>query len=377
MTALVVGLDGGGTGTRCVVATLSGEITGRGYGGAANALSSPDPALSLGTALRTALDGLDPARVVGGVLALAGARSAPERATAVADSAWRAVGLAGRPRVVPDTLAAFAGATGEPSGTVLVAGTGATAVRIEDRRVTRWADGYGWLLGDEGSGTWIGLRAVRAVLACLDGRAGPTALREAVLGRVSRDSTPVEAGTGGTPVRVLKDGVSAGAVKGGVSAGTGAGGMPVRAARDGMSVGAAGGDVSIGWLVGVVEAGVAREGPGWLARLAPVVEDAARAGDATASGILDKAAFRLTETVLALGPGAGPLVVAGSLLTGPTLLAGRVRALLPGPVLTTRDGAAGAAALALRTLSPGTAEAAHLRLLTEGPPAGRTTEETA
>ncbi|MFF4985885.1 N-acetylglucosamine kinase [Streptosporangium saharense] len=347
MTALVVGLDGGGTGTRCVVATLSGEITGRGYGGAANALSSPDPALSLGTALRTALDGLDPARVVGGVLALAGARSAPERATAVADSAWRAAGLTGRPRVVPDTLAAFAGATGEPSGTVLVAGTGATAVRIEDRRVTRWADGYGWLLGDEGSGTWIGLRAVRAVLACLDGRAGPTALREAVLGRVSGDSTPVEAGTGGTPVR---------------------------AARGGVSVG---GDVSIGWLVGVVEAGVAREGPGWLARLAPVVEDAARAGDATASGILDKAAFRLTETVLTLGPGAGPLVVAGSLLTGPTLLAERVRALLPGPVLTTRDGAAGAAALALHTLSPGTAEAAHLRLLTEGIPTGRTTEETA
>ncbi|MFF0577732.1 N-acetylglucosamine kinase [Streptosporangium saharense] len=368
MTALVVGLDGGGTGTRCVVATLSGEITGRGYGGAANALSSPDPALSLGTALRTALDGLDPARVVGGVLALAGARSAPERATAVADSAWRAVGLTGRPRVVPDTLAAFAGATGEPSGTVLVAGTGATAVRIEDRRVTRWADGYGWLLGDEGSGTWIGLRAVRAVLACLDGRAGPTALRAAVLGRVMEGGAPVEAGTDGTPVRVVKDGVSAG---------TGAGGMPVRAARNGMSVGAVGDDVPIGWLVGVVEAGVAREGPGWLARLAPVVEDAARAGDATASGILDKAAFRLTETVLALGPGAGPLVVAGSLLTGPTLLAERVRALLPGPVLTTRDGAAGAAALALHTLSPGTAEAAHLRLLTEGIPTGRTTEETA
>lgn len=346
MTALVVGLDGGGTGTRCVVATLSGEITGRGYGGAANALSSPDPVLSLATALRAALGGLDPARVVGGVLALAGARSAPERATAVADSAWRAVGLAGRPRVVPDTLAAFAGATREPSGTVLVAGTGATAVRIEDRRATRWADGYGWLLGDEGSGTWIGLRAVRAVLACLDGRAGPTALREAVLGRVVEGSTPVEAV---------------------------AGGMPVRAARDGAAVEAVGGDVSIGWLVGAVEAGVAREGPGWLARLAPVVEDAARAGDTTAAGILDKAALRLTETVLTLGPGTGPLVLAGSLLTGPTLLAGRVRALLPGPVLTTRDGAAGAAALALHTLSPGTADPAHLRLLTEGPPIGRTT----
>ncbi|MER7134043.1 hypothetical protein ABT338_34190, partial [Streptosporangium saharense] len=173
----------------------------------------------------------------------------------------------------------------------------------------------------------------------------------------------------GMPVGAARDGMPVGAARDG---------MPVGAARDdGGPVEAAGGDVSVGWLVGVVEAGVAREGPGWLARLAPVVEDAARAGDATATGILDKAAFQLTGTVLTLGPGAGPLVVAGSLLTGPTLLAGRVRALLPGPVLTTRDGAAGAAALALHALSPGTAGPAHLRLLIESLPIGGTTEETA
>ncbi|MEV8635473.1 BadF/BadG/BcrA/BcrD ATPase family protein [Streptosporangium sp. NPDC051023] len=308
MTRLVIGVDGGGTSTRCVLATESGEVVGRGYGGAANALSATDPGGSLRAALLAALGGLDPARVAGGVLGLAGADSAPERAEAVAAEAWCATGLAGRPEVVPDMLVAFAGATREPSGAVLVAGTGAVAARIEDRRVVRRADGYGWLLGDEGSGAWIGLRAVRAALASLDGRAGPTALCEAVLG----DPAPR--------------------------------------------------DASIRWIVGAVGAGVAEDGPSWLARLAPAVESAARAGDETAAEILREAALRLTRTVLSLGPGPGPLVLAGSLLTGPTLLAARVRAGLPGTVVTARDGAAGAAALALHALSP-RACAAHLRLI--------------
>lgn len=308
MTTLVIGVDGGGTSTRCVVATESGEVAGRGYGEAANALSAADPGGSLRAALRAALGDLDPARVSAGLFGLAGADSAPGRAQAIASSAWHAVGLAGRPAVVPDLLVAFAGATEEPSGTVLVAGTGAGAARIEDRRVARGADGYGWLLGDEGAGTWIGRRAVRAVLASLDGRAGPTALCEALLG----EETPRDA--------------------------------PIR------------------WLVNMVHTGVAEAGPSWLARLAPTVEAAAGAGDATAAEILDEAARRLDRTVRSLGPGPGPLVLAGSLLTEPTLLSARVRARLPGTVITARDGAAGAAALALHAAGPG-ALAVHRRLI--------------
>ncbi|MEV7014004.1 BadF/BadG/BcrA/BcrD ATPase family protein [Streptosporangium sp. NPDC051022] len=312
MTALVIGVDGGGTSTRCVVATVSGEIVGRGYGGAANPLSAADPAGSLHTALRAALTGLDPALVATGVFGLAGADTAPEPAEAIAAEAWRAAGPAGRPTVVPDILVAFCGATEEPSGTALVAGTGAVAARIEDRRVTGRADGYGWLLGDEGSGTWIGRRAVRAVLATLDGRAGPTALREAVLARAAVDDA--------TALRLVK----------------------------------------------AVHMGVAEAGPSWLARLAPVVETAARAGDATATEILDEAARRLIGTVRSLGPVSGPLVLTGSLLTEPTLLSVKVRAGLPGTAIAARDGAAGAAALALHAAGLGGASgvlAAHRRLI--------------
>ncbi|GAA3135160.1 BadF/BadG/BcrA/BcrD ATPase family protein [Planomonospora alba] len=312
MTALVVGVDGGGTSTRCVVATHAGEVAGRGRAAGSNALSSADPGAALRAALRAALGGLPPGQVTAGVFALAGSGPAGGRAAGLAADAWRACGLAGRPAVVPDTLAAFAGATAEPSGTVLVAGTGAVATRVTGRGPAGRADGYGWILGDEGSGAWIGRRAVRAVLAALDGRAGPTALRDAVPG-------------GGAAERI----------------------------------------------VDAVHAGVAEAGPAWLARLAPAVEAAARHGDAAALAIVREAAERLLATVRALGPCPGPLVLAGSLLTEPTLLAERVRAGLAGAgltVLTARSGdagARGAAALALHGPGPGTpaSAAAHRRLL--------------
>ncbi|MFG1752453.1 N-acetylglucosamine kinase [Streptosporangium sandarakinum] len=327
MTALVIGVDGGGTSTRCVVATVSGEVAGRGYGGGSNILSSADPGGSLRGALLAALAGLDPGEVTAGVFGLAGGDSARERTEAVAAEAWRAAGLPGRPSVVSDALAAFAGATAEASGAVLIAGTGAVAARIDDRRVTGRADGYGWLLGDEGSGTWIGRRAVRAVLASVDGRAAPTAL----LGCFGDAAEPA-------PSRSPEQ----------------AGPGPLGSAPSAQEI------------VRLVHAGIAESGPAWLARLAPAVEAAARDGDAAATAILDEAARRLAATVGALGPVSGPLVLAGSLLTEPTLLAGKVRAGLAGTVVTARDSAAGAAALALHAAGAGAVPdplAAHRRLI--------------
>ena len=51
------------------------------------------------------------------------------------------------------------------------------------------SDGNGWLLGDEGSGFWIGHHVVRAVVADLDGRGPSTALTPLVLSRLGIDDT--------------------------------------------------------------------------------------------------------------------------------------------------------------------------------------------
>lgn len=337
MPGLIIGVDGGGTSTRCVVADETGEVLGRGRAGGANPHSVKNPSANLLAALRAALDGLDSSRVIGGVFGLAGIGPAET----VAMEAWRAAGLPGHPSVVPDLLVAFAGATAEPYGTVLVAGTGAVGARIQDRRIVRRADGRGWLLGDEGSGTWIGRQALTRVLAALDGRARPMALVDRVVSALRGETAHLSAaGTAAGTADETADEAAAAAAATPIDPG-----IPGDIAGDDLAEA----------IVSVAYARVADRGPAWLATLAPVVDEAARLGDPVARDILDEAAGRLARTVRAVGGGEGPLVLAGSLLTEPTELARRVRAELAelgGHMVPARDGAAGAAALALHAALP-------------------------
>jgi N-acetylglucosamine kinase-like BadF-type ATPase len=66
--------------------------------------------------------------------------------------------------VVGDVISAFAAGTPSPSGAVLIAGTGAIAALVDRHQIVRTADGFGWLLGDLGSGRWMGLQALRAAV---------------------------------------------------------------------------------------------------------------------------------------------------------------------------------------------------------------------
>ncbi|WP_053712366.1 N-acetylglucosamine kinase [Streptomyces sp. NRRL B-3648] len=80
----------------------------------------------------------------------------------------RAVALAA------DAVTAYAGALGPRPGAVLAAGTGLIALGTD---LTGWrrADGWGHLLGDCGSGAWIGRAGLEAALRAHDGRDGGSA----------------------------------------------------------------------------------------------------------------------------------------------------------------------------------------------------------
>ncbi|MDO5644214.1 MAG: hypothetical protein Q4G21_00780 [Dermabacter sp.] len=100
-----------------------------------------------------------------------------------------------RIRVSDDLITAFTSAASDlpeqssasPSGILLLAGSGAACVRyLEGREVSR-VDGMGWLLGDVGSGIWLGRRALEAAAADLDGRGPATALTASVLGALGID----------------------------------------------------------------------------------------------------------------------------------------------------------------------------------------------
>ncbi|HLL36910.1 MAG TPA: BadF/BadG/BcrA/BcrD ATPase family protein [Streptomyces sp.] len=76
-----------------------------------------------------------------------------------------------RVALAADAVTAYVGALGPRPGAVIAAGTGLIAIGTD---LTRWrrADGWGHLLGDCGSGAWIGRAGLEAALRAHDGRAG-------------------------------------------------------------------------------------------------------------------------------------------------------------------------------------------------------------
>jgi N-acetylglucosamine kinase-like BadF-type ATPase len=313
--SLVVGIDAGGTRTRAALARSrgGGGLLGEGSGGPGNALSVGREELTahLAAALARAVPpgARGAVRAVYGGFAGASAGLGPERGHELAVSCLRAA-LAGAgmaPDAVEvggDTEIALASAPGAPAdGLVLIAGTGAVAARVGGGRRVAVADGQGWLLGDDGSGFWLGRQAVRAALAALDGRGPGTALLDAVLAHYG---LPPDGG----------------------------------AAQDVAE--------------GVVVAAYARP-PVELALLSPAVVAAAEEGDAVARGLLDGAAELLARAVRALRPRAGePLVLSGGLLgPGGPLLEPLSALLAPTGVRVhpVPHGVAGAVALA-RALHP-------------------------
>jgi N-acetylglucosamine kinase-like BadF-type ATPase len=77
--------------------------------------------------------------------------------------------------VASDALTTHLGALGGRPGCVVAAGTGVIVLGTDHESTWRRADGWGHLLGDQGSGSWIGARGLRAALRHGDGRDGGSA----------------------------------------------------------------------------------------------------------------------------------------------------------------------------------------------------------
>lgn len=79
-----------------------------------------------------------------------------------------------------DSVTAYLGALGLDPGVVVAAGTGVVTLGVGVETMAR-VDGWGFIMGDAGSGYWIGRQALTAVMRAHDGRGPATALTEAVV----------------------------------------------------------------------------------------------------------------------------------------------------------------------------------------------------
>jgi N-acetylglucosamine kinase-like BadF-type ATPase len=85
------------------------------------------------------------------------------------------IGYKAKILVVNDALIALEAGAPEQPAVVIIAGTGSIAYGRNDHQQAARAGGWGYMLGDEGSGYWIGRAALRAVLREAD-RRGPATL---------------------------------------------------------------------------------------------------------------------------------------------------------------------------------------------------------
>jgi N-acetylglucosamine kinase-like BadF-type ATPase len=83
--------------------------------------------------------------------------------------------------IASDCLTTHIGALGGRPGCVVAAGTGVIVLGTDHATTWNRVDGWGHLLGDEGSGSWIGAQGLRAALRHADGRDGGSALLDAEL----------------------------------------------------------------------------------------------------------------------------------------------------------------------------------------------------
>jgi N-acetylglucosamine kinase-like BadF-type ATPase len=176
----VLGVDGGASGTRCVIADLSGRLLARGTGGPSNPITVgvDAAASSIKGAVDEAIEDCGIRRFSLACMGVAGAvRPLVEEALRSRLSGLDVEKL----NIVSDAVIALAGATGCRPGVVVISGTGSIAYGENDDGETAKAGGWGWRLGDEGSGNYIGSRALIAAVRSHDGRDPPTVLIKKVM----------------------------------------------------------------------------------------------------------------------------------------------------------------------------------------------------
>jgi N-acetylmuramic acid 6-phosphate etherase len=175
LTDILIGIDGGGSKTTALIADRDGNILGRGASGPSNYLVIGAEAAY--AALDAAVDAAASGQPVQPVVLCLG--MAADQAVI---QAWADAHYPGVPIVIThDARLALAAGTPEGWGIAVLCGTGSMVYGEDQHGQAARADGWGYLLGDDGSGYAIGRAALRAVVRAADDRGPQTALTEAIL----------------------------------------------------------------------------------------------------------------------------------------------------------------------------------------------------
>lgn len=180
MLAYCIGVDGGGTGTRVRVADRAGTVLAHGQAGPSALGQGVEAAWTqILKAIGSAFQALGQPSPDWAVCALGAGLSG------VNHLPWRDQFLALNPgfarmALESDAYTALLAAHGGKPGAMVAAGTGSIGEALYADGTRRQVGGWGFPVGDEGSGAWLGLRAMAHAQAALDGRVAPGAMAERI-----------------------------------------------------------------------------------------------------------------------------------------------------------------------------------------------------
>jgi N-acetylglucosamine kinase-like BadF-type ATPase len=186
----VLGIDGGGTKTVCILMNSQKQILGRGEAGASNYQSiGANAALqSIESAIKAAIEQTEKIQVKAICLGLAGAGRSKDIEVIqnivreLQQSPNLPIEWILKPNniiITHDAFTALVGGIGDDVGVVVAAGTGTIVFGRNQQGQTKRVGGWGYILGDEGGAYKIAVAGMQAAMRAYDGRSKPTALIEA------------------------------------------------------------------------------------------------------------------------------------------------------------------------------------------------------
>ena len=187
---LVLGVDGGGTKSLGLLTDGNGAVLARGLVGGSNqnVIGTDAAAANLAALILLCCReaGRTPAEIGAAVIGLAGAGAPHERKAlveAINGSLHRNGGTHVAITIETDARIALEGAFAGGAGVVVIAGTGSIVIGKTPSGEIKRVGGWGRTLGDEGSGYYLGLQAIRALTMEFDGRGSAGSLRKTLASR--------------------------------------------------------------------------------------------------------------------------------------------------------------------------------------------------
>jgi N-acetylglucosamine kinase-like BadF-type ATPase len=182
LTDYVLGVDGGGTWTRSIIMDTEGNILGQGRSGPCNPLTIGlnQAYLNIIAASKEAQK-LSAEEVRYSVFGIAGVERSKTKEQLIQLLSKEYSFL----EIVSDTSSALSGAIGGTPGIAVIAGTGSNVYGLNEEGETARSGGWGWRIGDEGSGYTIGREGINAALKAHDLRGPKTTLTNKIIEKLN------------------------------------------------------------------------------------------------------------------------------------------------------------------------------------------------